>query len=80
MTVDVRKCACGQRGCSDYWLTGFGKFVQGSGFTEEEATRVAVLLNGEDDLASRVMALAMTGSGMNVPIYSADLMTLVRRP
>lgn len=43
--VTVSKCLCGQRGCSDYWLNGIGKFCQGSGFDKDEADLIAGLLN-----------------------------------
>ncbi len=41
--IGIEKCRCGK--CSDYWLTGIGTFCQGSGFTEQEATLIAQLLN-----------------------------------
>jgi hypothetical protein len=43
--IGVEPCSCGHRSCTDFWLTGVGKFVQGSGFTKEEAERIAALLN-----------------------------------
>jgi hypothetical protein len=45
--ITVERCACGHPGCRDFWLAGIGKFVQGSGFSEADATRIARLLNGE---------------------------------
>lgn len=44
--ITVEKCPCGHAGCSDYHLVGIGKFVQGSGFSKEEAELIAGLLNG----------------------------------
>lgn len=43
--IGIEKCCCGHAGCRDYWLTGIGKFNQGSGFTKEEAENIAALLN-----------------------------------
>jgi hypothetical protein len=51
--VRIKSCTCGQRGCSDYWLVGIGKFVQGSGFTYAEAQRIADLLNNGSTNADR---------------------------
>jgi hypothetical protein len=41
--VGKEPCPCGR--CHDWHLTGIGKFVQGSGFTEEEADRIIAALN-----------------------------------
>lgn len=41
--ITVEKCPCGR--CSDYHLVGVGHFVEGSGFTKEEAENIAELLN-----------------------------------
>lgn len=41
--IRIERCHCGQ--CSDWWLVGIGKFVQGSGFSEAEAQLIADLLN-----------------------------------
>lgn len=30
------RCPCGDQYCSDWHMKGFGKFVQGSGFSPEE--------------------------------------------
>ncbi len=35
--IEVKKCPCRFEKCSDYHLEGVGKFIQGSGFTKEEA-------------------------------------------
>ena len=40
MKITTEKCMCGHKSCKDTWLVGIGKFVQGSGFTPEEADRV----------------------------------------
>jgi len=45
--VGKEKCWCGHKSCQDWWLTGIGKFVQGSGFTEKEANRIIAALNQE---------------------------------
>ena len=47
MKVGTEKCWCGK--CQDYWLTGVGKFCQGSGFTKEVAEEIADLLNKEKE-------------------------------
>lgn len=43
--ITIQRCKCGHPACSDYWLVGIGKFVQGSGFSKEEAENIAKLLN-----------------------------------
>jgi hypothetical protein len=43
--IGTQQCCCGYKNCRDYWLTGIGKFVQGSGFTKEQAEHIAKLLN-----------------------------------
>lgn len=45
--IRVEKCSCGHSACHDYWLVGIGKFMQGSGFTETDANRIARLLNDD---------------------------------
>ena len=40
MKIGIAQCCCGHASCKDYWLTGIGKFVQGSGFTKVEAERL----------------------------------------
>lgn len=45
--IAVERCPCGQNGCRDFHLAGIGKFVQGSGFTEADAIKLAKMLNGE---------------------------------
>lgn len=47
--ITVEKCPCGFKGCRDYHLVGIGKFVQGSGFTKEEAEQIAALLNVQQE-------------------------------
>lgn len=73
--ITVERCRCGfkndsgELACSTYWLVGVGHFVQGSGFTKEEAERVAAILNGFGQLASALQAasdhLEWTGYGDN---------------
>lgn len=46
--VTVQQCCCGYPACQDHWLVGLGKFVQGSGFTREQAERVAELVNADE--------------------------------
>jgi len=46
--ITIEKCKCGLYGCQYYWLVGIGNFVQGSGFTKEEAKRIAYLLNTDN--------------------------------
>ena len=43
--ITVQKCSCDHPNCQYYWLKGIGSFVQGSGFTKEEAEKIAKLLN-----------------------------------
>jgi hypothetical protein len=56
--IGIEKCGCGHPSCKDYWLTGVGKFVRGSGFTEDEAREIAALLN-----ASRRQDAPSAGEG-----------------
>jgi hypothetical protein len=41
----IEQCPCGHRACKTYFLTGIGRFVQGSGFTKDEAEHLVRLLN-----------------------------------
>lgn len=59
--ITIEKCPCGQRGCNDYHLVGIGKFVQGSGFTIDEAHEIADALN-----AARQKAPDKPGDGLTV--------------
>lgn len=43
--VTIEHCYCGHPNCKDYWLVGFGKFVQSSGFTKAQAEWLARLIN-----------------------------------
>jgi len=43
--IKIEQCKCGYPNCSDYHLVGIGRFCQGSGFTKEDAQRIADLLN-----------------------------------
>ena len=43
--ITIEKCPCNNPRCQDYHLAGIGKFVQGSGFSYEEATFIAKSLN-----------------------------------
>lgn len=45
--IGIERCACGSPNCRDYWLTGIGTFVQGSGFKKDEAELIARLLNAD---------------------------------
>lgn len=49
--IGIEKCKCGSPVCSTYWLTGVGVFVQGSGFTIEEAEKIAHALNKPDTMS-----------------------------
>ncbi len=40
MTYGKEPCSCGHRSCDKWFLTGIGSFVQGSGFTEDEADAI----------------------------------------
>lgn len=46
--IKIEKCKCNYETCQDYWLVGVGRFVQGSGFTKEQAVLIASLLNEEE--------------------------------
>lgn len=65
--IGIEQCCCGHPTCRDYWLTGIGKFCQGSGFTKDEADLIARLLNGESRLLVALKAaeahLDYTGYG-----------------
>lgn len=43
--ITIEPCSCGHKSCRYYWLVGIGSFVQGSGFTQEQAQNIADLLN-----------------------------------
>lgn len=51
--ITTELCACGR--CKDHWLVGIGKFVQGSGFTAEEAQRITNALNTEEQLRAALV-------------------------
>lgn len=46
--IGIERCPCGD--CTDYHLTGIGYFVPGSGFTQEDAIRIAGLLNRDAEV------------------------------
>jgi hypothetical protein len=46
--VTVEKCSCGHPSCRYYWLVGIGSFTQGSGFTHDDAQKIADLLNAQN--------------------------------
>jgi hypothetical protein len=43
--ITIEQCKCPYENCRDWWLVGAGHFVQGSGFTKEQAAWIAALLN-----------------------------------
>lgn len=45
MKIGIERCGCGNKVCSTYWLTGIGHFVQGSGFTFDEAELIVKAVN-----------------------------------
>lgn len=47
--VKYELCKCGKPSCKKFWLIGMGEFVQGSGFTLEEAQRICRLVNAEEE-------------------------------
>lgn len=55
-TVGTEKCPCTER-CSTYFLTGVGRFVQGSGFDQDVAEEIAMRLNAHDDLVAAAKAI-----------------------
>ena len=48
--VGSEHCPCGDFACKDYHLTGIGKFVQGSGFTLDEARFIIRACNTHHEL------------------------------
>lgn len=58
MKITVVKCPCGHKSCKDYHLEGFGKFVQGSGFTKLEALYLAFLLEKNKEVFTLIQANA----------------------
>lgn len=59
MTIVVTsKCNCGHPACSTYQLSGMGTFYQGSGFTLEQANKIAALLNNEAKIKSALKVMA----------------------
>ncbi|MGQ7794487.1 hypothetical protein ACUN0C_18945 [Faunimonas sp. B44] len=77
--IGYEKCPCGV--CSKYFLTGIGDFVQGSGFTLEEAERVVTALNAAETLrAERDRARkAYEQVGERLAAAEADNKNLTRR-
>lgn len=49
MTYGKEQCPCGHPCCKKWFMTGIGDFVQGSGFTEEEADKILRGLEMVDD-------------------------------
>lgn len=47
--VTVEKCPCGYSACRTWILNGVGNFYQGSGFKEQEARRIAQLINEDGE-------------------------------
>lgn len=43
--IDIERCCCGFELCPDYWLTGIGRFTQGSGFKKAEAETLKEIMN-----------------------------------
>jgi hypothetical protein len=43
--ITAVKCPCGDAGCSCWHLNGIGNWYQGAGFSQEDATLIARLLN-----------------------------------
>lgn len=58
-TVGTEKCPCSPK-CRTYFLTGVGRFVQGSGFDQDVAEEIAMRLNAHDDLVAALRACAET--------------------
>lgn len=46
-------CPCGHPRCKKFFLTGIGSFIQGSGFTEEEADLILSALRQEEKSSRR---------------------------
>ena len=59
--IEIMRCSCGHAGCSDYWLCGIGKFVQGSGFEKDEAQMIAALVNQHRTSSRRARRSADSG-------------------
>lgn len=61
--VTTEKCMCGHPSCRDVWLVGIGKFVQGSGFTQEEADLVISSLRSRKILEDMEWSGTRRGQG-----------------
>lgn len=57
--VTITPCACGHPGCRYFWLDGFGTFMQGSGFSEKDATLLAALINEDRARVSAVQRVTI---------------------
>ncbi len=53
--IGIERCKCSYKNCPDRWLTGIGKFVQGSGFTQEEAELIVAALDSDTGELARVV-------------------------
>lgn len=77
--ITTERCCCGHPKCRDTWLVGIGKFVQGSGFTPEEADRVVRGLRALDLVEENEWSGSREGPGYGPhgsgdgPSYSACL-------
>lgn len=55
----IEKCPCGSKDCKDWHIVGFGKFVQGSGFSRWEAETLVEALG---HAVPRTVETAVVGS------------------
>lgn len=44
------RCPCGNAACRDWHIRGFGKYVQGSGFTEAQADWLLTVLQNRETI------------------------------
>jgi len=58
MKIGKEKCKCGHHACGTWWLTGIGRFVQGSGFSENEANDIMRKLGSHDEMISSMRECA----------------------
>lgn len=73
--VTIMRCLCGYPRCADFWLEGAGKFVQGSGFPQQEAQDIADFLNARtrQDVDRLIARRALAGSAGNISAACREL-------
>lgn len=82
MKIGKEKCKCGHAACGTWWLTGVGRFVQGGGFSENEAKDIVRKLGAHDALVSALCDLENIFDGQEdcddgVPNDAMRAMTII---